>query len=349
MVRIWMMEKILQSALGGMRLECCQEHTSQKPTTTTQLESKKMIVLPNSGFCATLTRAPIDSCKKNRSTNSVTISRSTPFKIEAKRRCECYDKHKELHHPVYTLGAAGSEEYLRFDQKNAPFDVYRTERGGEVTYHGPGQIVMYPIINLRYQKMDLHWYLRALEEVIIRTLSSSFSIKASRVEGLTGVWVGDQKLAAIGIKVSQWITFHGLALNVTTDLAAFQQIVPCGIQDRRVGSIKELQSGVSSNSCNKIDDSQLMDIAYKSLLKEFCELFQVGWKLWQFAHLITYGVIPVEQRLAPLGRLYSNARISEASAEAKPTLPSRKINKLLLYRRCKGSKLRHDSKCFVIQ
>ncbi|XP_031111043.1 octanoyltransferase LIP2p, chloroplastic-like [Ipomoea triloba] len=269
-----------------------------------------MIVLPNSGFCATLTRAPIDSCKKNRSSDSVTLSRSTSFKIEAKRRCECYDMHKELvpyveawslqksiveerkalvqrnedfvenlivlqHHPVYTLGAAGSEEYLRFDQKNAPFDVYRTERGGEVTYHGPGQIVMYPIINLRYQKMDLHWYLRALEEVIIRALSSSFSIKASRVEGLTGVWVGDQKLAAIGIKVSQWITFHGLALNVTTDLAAFQQIVPCGIQDRRVGSIKELQSGVSSNSCNKIDDSQLMDIAYKSLLKEFCELFQI--------------------------------------------------------------------------
>ncbi|KAL0351929.1 UNVERIFIED_CONTAM: Octanoyltransferase LIP2p, chloroplastic [Sesamum calycinum] len=147
------------------------------------------------------------------------------------------------HHPVYTLGTGSSEEFLNFDVNCAPFDLYRTERGGEVTYHGPGQLVMYPIINLRHHKMDLHWYLRALEEVVIRALASTFSIEASRVEGLTGVWVGNQKLAAIGVKVSQWITYHGLALNVTTDLTPFQQIVPCGIRDRQVGSIDGIIKG----------------------------------------------------------------------------------------------------------
>ncbi|GFQ02937.1 putative lipoyltransferase-like protein chloroplastic [Phtheirospermum japonicum] len=130
------------------------------------------------------------------------------------------------HHPVYTLGAGSSEEYLNFDVKDAPFDLYRTERGGEVTYHGPGQLVMYPIINLRHYKMDLHWYLRALEEVVIRALSSAFAIEALR----------NKKLAAIGIKVSQWISYHGLALNVTTDITPFERIVPCGIQGREHSS-----------------------------------------------------------------------------------------------------------------
>ncbi|CAK9178580.1 unnamed protein product [Ilex paraguariensis] len=236
--------------------------------------------------------------------------------LEAKRRCECFDLHKELvpyveawswqksiveerktlaqrnedhsdtliilqHHPVYTLGSGSTEDHLNFELKDAPFDVYRTERGGEVTYHGPGQLVMYPIINLRCFKMDLHWYLRTLEEVVIRVLSSTFSIKASRLEGLTGVWVGDEKLAAIGIRVSQWIAYHGLALNVTTDLTPFQWIVPCGIQDRRVGSIKGLLGeSLSSdghgptNICHD-DDNLLIDITHKSLVKEFCEVFQV--------------------------------------------------------------------------
>ncbi|KAL5710437.1 lipoyl(octanoyl) transferase [Ranunculus cassubicifolius] len=221
-------------------------------------------------------------------------------------RCECIDLHKELipykkawdwqklilkkrhnfieldedfsdtlitlqHHPVYTLGTASSEEYLNFDRKNAPYEIFRTERGGEVTYHGPGQLVMYPIINLRYHKMDLHWYLRRLEEVVIRVLASTFSIKASRVEGLTGVWVGNQKLAAIGIRVSRWVTYHGLALNVTTDLSPFKQIVPCGIRDRQVGSIK----GLLLEEFSSLSAPQLLDITYKSLLKEFSEFFEL--------------------------------------------------------------------------
>ncbi|CAA0276552.1 unnamed protein product [Arabidopsis thaliana] len=187
---------------------------------------------------------------------------------------ECSDSLIILQHPsVYTMGTGSSENYLNFDIKNAPFDVYRTERGGEVTYHGPGQLVMYPIINLRNHKMDLHWYLRKLEEVVIRVLSSAFAIKASRLDGFTGVWVGNKKMAAIGIRVSKWMTYHGLALNVTTDLTPFNSIVPCGIRNRGVGSVKGLIE--DGEHYNKLEDLQLLDIAHESLLKEFSEVFQL--------------------------------------------------------------------------
>ncbi|KAL5224588.1 hypothetical protein ABZP36_011227 [Zizania latifolia] len=187
------------------------------------------------------------------------------------------------HPPVYTLGTDSTEDYLHFNVKDAPFEVHRIDRGGEVTYHGPGQLVMYPILNLRYHQMDLHWYLRSLEEVIIRALQSAFSIKASRIEGLTGVWVGDRKVAAIGIHVSRWIAYHGLALNVTTDLTPFQLIVPCGIKDRGVGSVKEILQMASDGK--EIDETALLDKAYRSLVKEFSEVFQISldhspvWKL----------------------------------------------------------------------
>ncbi|KAH7533255.1 hypothetical protein FEM48_Zijuj04G0111200 [Ziziphus jujuba var. spinosa] len=241
--------------------------------------------------------------------------KSTVLSPEPRKLCEYYDLHKELvpyqeawswqksivkekkaliekntdcpdtlivlqHQPVYTMGTGSSEEFLSFDLKNAPYDVYRTERGGEVTYHGPGQLVMYPVINLRNHKMDLHWYLRALEEVVIRVLSKTFSIKASRLEGFTGVWFGNQKLAAIGIRVTKWITYHGLALNVSTELTPFNWIVPCGIRERKVGSIKGLVGECQSTGCGKTNvhyrsDSQLIDIAHKSLIKEFSEVFQL--------------------------------------------------------------------------
>ncbi|XP_054817384.1 octanoyltransferase LIP2p, chloroplastic-like [Prosopis cineraria] len=190
---------------------------------------------------------------------------------------ECTDTLIVLQHPpVYTLGTGSSEDNFKFDIDNAPFDIYRTERGGEVTYHGPGQLVMYPIINLRNHKMDLHWYLRSLEEIVIRVLSSTFSIKASRIEGLTGVWVGNQKVAAVGIRVSQWITYHGLALNVTTDLTPFNWIVPCGIRDRQVGSIKELLKELGSTAeLLHLDDATLIYITHKSLVKEFSHVFEL--------------------------------------------------------------------------
>ncbi|KAI3985936.1 hypothetical protein MKX01_039018 [Papaver californicum] len=173
------------------------------------------------------------------------------------------------HHPVYTLAISSSQEFLKFDIKDSPYDIYRTERGSEVTYHGPGQLVMYPIINLRYHKMDLHWYLRALEEVVTRVLSSAFSIKGSRVEGLTGTWVGSQKLAAIGIRVSRWITYHGLALNVSTDLGPFY------VKSRLEESVSpSIEGGVGDNL--HLNVCKLMDAAYDSLLAEFTEVFQLS-------------------------------------------------------------------------
>ncbi|TMW92651.1 hypothetical protein EJD97_012754 [Solanum chilense] len=275
-----------------------------------------MVVFTNSMFCAIPPWKLSNPSKIKQHSSTAILKSPTLTSCQAKRCCDCYDMYKELvpyakawswqktivderkaqiernedladtlivlqHQPVYTLGTGSSEENIHFDVKNAPLELYRTERGGEVTYHGPGQLVMYPIINLRYHKMDLHWYLRSLEEVIIRVLSSSFSMEASRIDGLTGVWVGGQKLAAIGIRVSQWVTYHGLALNVTTDLAPFQQIVPCGIRDRQVGSIKGLlrehshSNGCGTDNHQDLDDVQLIDITHKSLVKEFCEVFQV--------------------------------------------------------------------------
>jgi lipoyl(octanoyl) transferase len=140
------------------------------------------------------------------------------------------------HPPVYTLGQGADPEFLKFTPNEHMPPVIRVERGGEVTYHGPGQLVGYPILNLRRHQPDLHWYLRQLEELLIQTLAS-FDIPAEREAGLTGVWVKGYKVAAIGIKVSRWITMHGFALNVCPDLAGFQPIVPCGIADKPVGSL----------------------------------------------------------------------------------------------------------------
>jgi len=137
-------------------------------------------------------------------------------------------------------GTGSTEGHLKFDINHAKLPVYRTERGGEVTHHGPGQLVMYPILNLRNHKQDLHWYLRMLEEVVILALDRVSGLRGYRVEGLTGVWVDGCKVAAIGVRASRWITYHGLALNVVNDLAPFQDIVPCGISDRPVGSVAGL-------------------------------------------------------------------------------------------------------------
>lgn len=142
------------------------------------------------------------------------------------------------HPPVYTLGTGASLEFVNFDYTGSQSEIHRIDRGGEVTYHCPGQIVGYPILNLRYYRQDLHWYLRQLEEVIIRVLSF-YNLEGKRIEGLTGVWVEGQKVAAIGIKVSKWITLHGFALNVCPDLSGFERIVPCGIRDRGVASMAQ--------------------------------------------------------------------------------------------------------------
>jgi lipoyl(octanoyl) transferase len=142
------------------------------------------------------------------------------------------------HPPVYTLGHGASLEFLKFDPSQVNFEVHRVERGGEVTYHCPGQLVGYPILNLRHYQQDLHWYLRQLEEVLIQLLAL-YGLKGDRVAGMTGVWLEGRKVAAIGIKVSRWITMHGFALNVCLDLTGFERIVPCGIADKPVGSLAQ--------------------------------------------------------------------------------------------------------------
>lgn len=148
------------------------------------------------------------------------------------------------HPPVYTLGQGASLEFIKFDLDKSNVNVHRVERGGEVTYHCPGQLVGYPILNLQYYFKDLHWYLRQLEEVLIRVLAG-YGLKGDRYPGLTGVWLEGRKVAAIGIKVSRWITMHGFALNVCPDLTGFEQIVPCGISDKPVGSLAQWIPGIN--------------------------------------------------------------------------------------------------------
>ena len=144
-----------------------------------------------------------------------------------------------LEHPaVYTLGQGARLEFLKFDPQSTEYELHRIERGGEVTYHCPGQLVGYPILNLQHYQQDLHWYLRQLEAVIIHSLAH-YGLVGERIAGLTGVWVQGYKLAAIGIKCSRWITMHGFALNVCPDLSGFDRIVPCGISDHPVGSLAQ--------------------------------------------------------------------------------------------------------------
>ncbi|MEM1366901.1 MAG: lipoyl(octanoyl) transferase LipB [Cyanobacteria bacterium P01_H01_bin.15] len=148
------------------------------------------------------------------------------------------------HPPVYTLGRGASHQFVKFDLHSPPAELHRIGRGGEVTYHCPGQLVGYPILNLRRHQPDLHWYLRALEEVLIRAIAN-VDLIGYRVPGLTGVWLQEHKVAAIGIQVKRWITQHGFALNVCPDLAGFKEIVPCGIQDRPTGSLAQFRPGLT--------------------------------------------------------------------------------------------------------
>ena len=148
------------------------------------------------------------------------------------------------HPPVYTLGQGSSLDFLKFDPKTTPYELHRIERGGEVTHHAPGQLVGYPILNLERHQKDLHWYLRQLEEVMIRCIAH-YGLTATRIDGLTGVWIGDEKVAAIGIKVSRWITMHGFALNVCPDLAGFDRIIPCGIVGKSVGCLDQWIPGIT--------------------------------------------------------------------------------------------------------
>ena len=146
------------------------------------------------------------------------------------------------HNPVITVGRGGDNSNIIAPKamlESAGISTYEIERGGDVTYHGPGQITGYPIIDLRNYKKDVHWYLRQLEEVIIRVLSE-YSVIGERVKEYTGVWVGDEKIAAIGVAVKRWVTYHGFAFNVNPDLSHFKLINPCGITDKEVTSLAKI-------------------------------------------------------------------------------------------------------------
>jgi lipoyl(octanoyl) transferase len=148
------------------------------------------------------------------------------------------------HPPVITLGVKTRGNFANIRADAAALaargvEVHDTGRGGDVTFHGPGQLVGYPIIDLKPDRQDVHRYVRDLEEVLIRT-AADFGLEAGRIQGYSGAWVGDRKLAAIGVRISRWVTSHGFALNVTTDLAGFDLIVPCGITDRGVTSLSAL-------------------------------------------------------------------------------------------------------------
>ena len=164
--------------------------------------------------------------------------------VEQRRRGEISDLLVLLQHPpVITLGVRGdggrsnivaTQERL----SRLGIEVAETGRGGDVTYHGPGQLVGYPIMDLHPDRCDVHRYVRDLEEVMIR-VCDDYGLSAGRIKGLTGTWVGGEKIGAIGVRISRWITSHGIAFNVSTDLEHFKLIVPCGISDRGVTSLEK--------------------------------------------------------------------------------------------------------------
>lgn len=169
------------------------------------------------------------------------------------------------HYNTYTVGKSGGENHLLATENELAqghVAVFKTDRGGDITYHGPGQIVCYPIIDLSNYYRDVHRYLRDLEEVVKRTLGH-YEIEAHREPEYTGVWVGSEKICAIGVKVSRWVTMHGFAFNVNTDLSYFGRIIPCGIFHKGVTSLAELLG-------RAIDVSEVK----KVIAEKFADVFQ---------------------------------------------------------------------------
>ena len=167
------------------------------------------------------------------------------------------------HEPVYTLGKNADENHIL---QHPPREVktYHIERGGDVTFHGPGQLVGYPILDLHNYKKSISCYMRGLEQLIIDTLAE-FTVTAERKDGLTGVWVGDEKIAALGVRVTRWITMHGFALNVTPDLTYYSGIIPCGIFEYGVTSMAKL-----------LTDEVAVDSVKQVLIKKFMNQFQTA-------------------------------------------------------------------------
>ena len=187
--------------------------------------------------------------------------------VEERRHGRIGDVLLLVEHPhVLTLGVRGDggRSHILAPEETLALcgvDVHETGRGGDITYHGPGQIVGYPIIDLNPDRRDVHRYVRDLEEVLIR-VAADYGLTGERVEGLTGVWVGGEKVAAIGVRIARWITSHGFALNVTTDLDYFKLIVPCGIADRGVTSLSKILG-------RPVDRGEVEDL----IVQRFSEVF----------------------------------------------------------------------------
>ena len=179
------------------------------------------------------------------------------------------------HYPVFTLGKSGDINNLLINKEfliENKIEFFKTNRGGDITFHGPGQIVVYPILDLDNFFTDIHKYLRTLEEVIIATLSD-YGILGFRIDGQTGVWVGKgkfpaQKICAFGVRASRWVTMHGMSLNVNTNLDYFKYIVPCGINDKGVTSIKE-----------ELGRKVLLSEVKKRIARHFINFFEVETKI----------------------------------------------------------------------
>jgi lipoyl(octanoyl) transferase len=168
------------------------------------------------------------------------------------------------HDPVITLGRGAKEAHLLADRQRLAkkgIEVFETNRGGDVTYHGPGQLVAYPVIDLGAAERDVRRYVWRLEEVMIRTVAH-FGPVAQRVPGFHGAWIGEGKIGAVGVRICRWVTMHGFALNVNTDLSAFGLIVPCGITGRQVTSL-----------ARELGQPVLMDEAVDTTVQMFAEVF----------------------------------------------------------------------------
>ncbi|MCL4511713.1 MAG: lipoyl(octanoyl) transferase LipB [Bacteroidetes bacterium] len=193
------------------------------------------------------------------------------------------------HFNTYTIGKSGGDDHLlatKEELHEGNVSVFKIDRGGDITYHGPGQIVCYPIIDLNNYYLDIHRYMRDLEEVVIRTLDQ-FGIKAHREPEYTGVWVDGEKICAIGVKVSRWVTMHGFAFNVNTDLSYFGRIIPCGIFHKGVTSLSQLLE-------RTIDISEVK----KVVAEKFAEVFQTEIESASFEQFIQKFHINMEKEHA---------------------------------------------------
>jgi lipoate-protein ligase B len=187
-------------------------------------------------------------------------------KLQSKRILGEIEDHLLLveHPPVFTLGKNASKQHIINNSEDV--SIIQTDRGGNITFHGPGQLVCYPILDLNHYKRSITWYMRELEKLIIDVLGE-YDIKASRKKGLTGTWVSDKKIAALGVRISRWVTMHGFSLNINPDLNFYKNIIPCGIKEYGVTSMAKIMG-------NEVPS---MDEVKTKMTKHFTKNF-VGYK-----------------------------------------------------------------------